>query len=186
MDFGLVGPEDVAPSQVAEAEAETTKQQIQMGLLGSGLGKQERSAGSLHDDWAGSKMARTDDFGSSITMSLHHGTSLLRSNSILSDDHGAAHAHHHRMLSFSSPKSDLSFLRKDGGLLDRPSKPTAFPYYQPTPTPSPYDRNAGISHIWGSMEWEPLLIHFKAKTSLHCLSLSLHIIFGSFCYVGCV
>ena len=139
MDFGLVGleglvgPEDVAPSQVAEAETK------QMGL-GSGLGKQERS-GSLHDDWADSKIARTDDFGASITMSLHHRTSLLRSNSLLSDD--AARAAHHHMLSFSSPKSEMSFLGKDAGLLDRAAKATAFPYYQSTP--SAYNRNAGIS-----------------------------------------
>ena len=137
MDFGLVGleglvgPEDVAPSQVAETETK------QMGL-GSGLGKQEIS-GSLQDDWADSKMARTDDFGASITMSLQHGTSLLRSNSLLSDDGGAQQ----HMLSFSSPKSEMSFLGKDGRLVDRGAKTTAFPYYQPTP--SAYNRNAGIS-----------------------------------------
>ncbi|RVW57399.1 Growth-regulating factor 1 [Vitis vinifera] len=136
MDFGLVGleglvgPEDVAPSQVAETETK------QMGL-GSGLGKQERS-GSLQDDWADSKMARTDDFGASITMSLQHGTSLLRSNSLLSDDGGAQQ----HMLSFSSPKSEMSFLGKDGRLVDRGAKTTAFPYYQPTP--SAYNRNAGF------------------------------------------
>lgn len=132
---GLVGSEDVAPSQVAEAETKP------MGL-GSGLGKQGRS-GSLQDDWADSKMARTDDFGPSITMSLQHGTSLLRSNSLLSDDGGPQQ----HMLSFSAPKSEMSFLGKDGGLVNRGAKTTAFPYYQSTP--SAYNRGiSGEAFFW--------------------------------------
>ncbi|KAA8522576.1 hypothetical protein F0562_013063 [Nyssa sinensis] len=136
MDFGvvslegLVSPENGVSSQVAsDAEAKRPKSN------GSGFLKQERS-GSGEDEWRSSKMARTDGFDCPKTM-LHQQGTLLRSNSLLSGDGGQ----NQNMLSFSSPKSEVTFLSKSGGLAGRSTQNPAFPYYQHTPYA--YTRNAG-------------------------------------------
>ncbi|KAL5556757.1 hypothetical protein UlMin_038993 [Ulmus minor] len=70
-------------------------------------------------------------------MSFHEGTPLLRSNFLFPGD---THQQE-QMLSFSSPKSEVSFLSKDGGQLGS-SQNSGFPYYQRPPLA--YSRN-GVS-----------------------------------------
>uniref|UniRef100_A0A5B7AMB9 Growth-regulating factor n=1 Tax=Davidia involucrata TaxID=16924 RepID=A0A5B7AMB9_DAVIN len=135
MDFGVVsleGPENGVSSQV-DSDPEATKPKSN----GSGFLKQDRS-GSGEDEWRSSKMARTDGVDAPKTMLHHQGTTLLlRSNSLLSSDGG----HHHNMLSFSSPKSEVTFLSKNGGLAGRSTQNPAFPCYEHIPYA--YNRNAG-------------------------------------------
>ncbi|XP_057482559.1 growth-regulating factor 1-like [Actinidia eriantha] len=114
LDFGsLVGPDNGVSSQ-AVSDPEATKPNSN----GSGFLKQGRS-GSGQDDWRSSKVARTDDSESPNTMLHLQGTPLLlRSDSLQQN-----------MLSFSSPRSEVSFLSKNGGSADR--------------TPYSYARNSG-------------------------------------------
>lgn len=144
MDFGvvglegLVGPEGGALSQVTDPETKTKG-------LGSGFVKQERT-GPDEDYWRSSKMVKTEDLTASKTMPLHQGTSLLRSNSMLHGDTRQQQQQQEHMLSFSSHKPEVSFLTKDGGLLERNTQSSTFPYYQRTPSAA-YSRNAGISFM---------------------------------------
>ncbi|XP_030499398.2 growth-regulating factor 1 isoform X2 [Cannabis sativa] len=110
---------------------------INNGVLGSGFVKQERS-GPCDDDWKSSKVAKTVDLSSSKTMPLHQGSPMLRSNSL--GFHADTRQQEH-MLSFSSNKSQVSFLNKDAALVERTSQNSAFPFYQRPPTS--YSRNTG-------------------------------------------
>lgn len=136
MDFGVVGLEAfVGPEggggggsshQVSDHETKPR------GFgFGSGLVKQ--------DDWRISKMSKSSDGLSAVhkAMRLHQGTPLLRSNALSSGD-GRQQEH---MLSFSSVKSEVPFLSKDGGVDDKSTHTSVFPYFQRTP--SSYTRNAG-------------------------------------------
>ncbi|XVF15392.1 hypothetical protein REPUB_Repub09cG0148600 [Reevesia pubescens] len=152
MDFGVLGLEGIVgpdngtmetPSQtqnqpppppLLSAEAKPNK------LDGSGFTMQERYSDSAEDHWKSSKLPRTDDLSTRKTMPLHQGTPLLRSNSLVSVD---THQQEH-MLSFSSLKSDVPFISKDGGFLERSSQNSGFTYYQRTP--STYTRNAGYGY----------------------------------------
>ncbi|KAL5753179.1 hypothetical protein ACOSP7_023349 [Xanthoceras sorbifolium] len=139
MDFGVLGldglvaPENGAPSTQVSLNPETMAK-----VVGSRSGKQERS-GPCEDDRGHSKMTKTGDFSGSRTMPLHQGTPLLRSNSVVSGDTAAVQQQ--QMLSFSSNKSEVPFLSRSTGLVDRSSQIAGFPYYQNTP--SAYTRSAG-------------------------------------------
>lgn len=173
MDFGLVSLESLVsshedsgtgtngggggvPSQLNDSETKPKG-------LGSGFVKQERS-GLGEDDWKSSKVAKTVDLSSSKTMPLHHGTPLLRSNSLF---HADTRQQEH-MLSFSSSKSEFSLLSKEGGVVERSAQNSAFPYYQRAP-PS-YSRNAGMC-IFSSM------CFFQKKKKIMVVGLS-ELIFG--------
>ncbi|XVE86962.1 hypothetical protein DITRI_Ditri18aG0077700 [Diplodiscus trichospermus] len=145
MDFGVlglqgsVGPDNGAPSQTQpppppppHLSAETKPK-----LVGSGLTKQERFSDSAEDHWKSSKLPRTDDLSTPKAMPLHQGTPLLRSNSLVSADT----RQQEHMLSFSSLKSEVPFICKDGGFLERSTHNSGFSYYQHIP--STYARNAG-------------------------------------------
>ncbi|XP_059624034.1 growth-regulating factor 1-like [Cornus florida] len=135
MDFGVVNlegltcPESGVFSQ-AVSEPEATKSKS----YGSGFLKQGRSE-SGEEEWKSSKMSRTDGLDASKTM---FGTSLLRSNSLLS---GGDVGQHNNMLSFSSPKSEVTFLSKNGGLVGKTTQNPSIPFYQHTPYV--FTRNAG-------------------------------------------
>ncbi|XP_057973110.1 growth-regulating factor 1 [Malania oleifera] len=139
---GLRGAqEDGAPCRIPDPEPKLNER-------GSGLVKQQRSGSAEDEFWRmmNSKMPRTttDDFGLSKTMLLPQGIPLLRSNLShgVSDDARQQQQQQHHMLSFSSAKPDVSFVGKDGGLVDRSSQSSAFPNYLLHPTPA-HSRNAG-------------------------------------------
>lgn len=135
MDFGALGLEGlITPDNGASAQLQNNE--TRPNVYGSGFLKQQRS-GPSEDDWRSFKMTRSDELYASRVMSLYAGNTLLRSNSLLSDNG----RHNQRMLSFTSPKSDRSLLTKNGGFLDRTPRDTTFPYYQHSP--SAYTRNAG-------------------------------------------
>ncbi|PON40334.1 Growth-regulating factor [Parasponia andersonii] len=150
MDFGLVSLESLVAtsheggngggggvhSQLNDSETTPSK-----GIIGSGFVKQEQFEPG-EDDWKSSKVAKTVDLSASKTMPLHHGSApLFRSNSSLF--HGEPTSQQEHMLSFSSNKSEGSFLSKDcsTGIMERASQNSAFPYYQRS-QPS-CSRNAG-------------------------------------------
>ncbi|XVE82966.1 hypothetical protein DITRI_Ditri16bG0048100 [Diplodiscus trichospermus] len=144
MDFGvlglegIVGPDNGTPSQtqppppppLLAAEAKPK-------LVGSGFTKQERSSNAAEDHCKSSKFPRTDDLSTPKTMPLHQGPLLLRSNSLVSVD--TRQKEH--MLSFSTLKSEVPFISKDGGFLERSKQNGGLSYYQCTH--STYTRNAG-------------------------------------------
>ncbi|XWS41738.1 hypothetical protein CRYUN_Cryun17cG0108600 [Craigia yunnanensis] len=143
MDFGvlglggIVGPDNGAPSQTQPPPPTLLSAETKPKLVGSGFTKQERSSDSAEDHWKSSKLPRTDDLSTPKAMPLHQGTPLLRSNSlVLADTCQQEH-----MLSFSSLKSEVPFISKDGGFLERSTQNSGFSYYQQTP--STYTRNAG-------------------------------------------
>ncbi|KAK3211014.1 hypothetical protein Dsin_015720 [Dipteronia sinensis] len=151
MDFGvlgwdeLVGPENGAPSISHKVSlVPETKPKV----LGSKTTKQKRS-GSCEDDRRYSKMPRTGNFSVTKTMSLHQGTPLLRSNDMVSSDN--TDAQQQQMLSFSSNKSEVSFLSRNIGLVNNSSQITGFPYYQNTSSSSAYTRISG----YGSGSFNP-------------------------------
>ncbi|OMP01747.1 Growth-regulating factor 5 [Corchorus olitorius] len=127
MDFGvlgfegnIVGPDNGAAASQTQTQPFDSKSKL---AAGSGFTKQERSSVSAEDRWKSSKIPRTDDLSTQKTMPLHQLTPLLRSNSLVSPQE--------HMLSFSSLKSEVPFITKDG----------VFSYYQhPSST---YTRNAG-------------------------------------------
>ncbi|XWS45111.1 hypothetical protein CRYUN_Cryun15aG0108500 [Craigia yunnanensis] len=143
MDFGvlglegIVGPDNGAPRQNHPPPPPLLSAEAKPKLVGYGFTKQERSSDSAEDHWKNSKLPRTDDFSNPKTMPLHQGTPLLRSNSLVSADT----RQQEHMLSFSSLKSEVPFISKDGGFLERNTQNSGFPYYQHTP--STYIRNAG-------------------------------------------
>ncbi|KAL1183356.1 hypothetical protein V6Z11_A02G177500 [Gossypium hirsutum] len=137
MDFGvlgldgIVGPNNGAPSPSPPVESKPK-------LFGSGFTKQERSSDSAEeeDHWKSCKVPKT--------MPLHQGIPLLRSNETpqQQQDH---------MISFSSLKSALPFIRKDGNFMEKTTQSNDF---------SMYTRNAvglGSFHLryTGSTDPEP-------------------------------
>ncbi|WRX10859.1 WRC domain - like 2 [Theobroma cacao] len=143
MDFGvlglegIVGPDNGAPFQTQLPPPPLLSAEAKPKLLGSGFTKQERSSDSAEDHCKSSKLPRTDDLPTPKTMPLHQGTPLLRSNSLVSADT----SHQEHMLSFSSLKSEVPFISKDVGFVERSTQNSGFSYYQHTP--STYTRNAG-------------------------------------------
>ncbi|CAL5370941.1 unnamed protein product [Camellia sinensis] len=140
VDFGAVGLETlVGPDNgVCSSQVVPNSDAIKHNSSGSGFLKKQRS-GSGEDNWRSSKVPRTVDFDAPKTMLQQQGTPLLlRSNSLLSGDGGGQNQ---TMLSFSSPRSDVPFLNKNGGLAERTTQNPAFPFYQHTPYA--YTRNAG-------------------------------------------
>ncbi|GMH14862.1 hypothetical protein Nepgr_016703 [Nepenthes gracilis] len=130
MDFGLVGIEGLVGQNIGASEQEAKAK-----INGSGLVKQERSI-PVEEDCRASKVGRAaDDFVLSTTTSVHQGTPLLRSNSIVSNGGRS------QMLSFSSTKPEVTFPYRDGGLEDKSAQNIALSYYHYTP--SAYPRNAG-------------------------------------------
>ncbi|XWS33460.1 hypothetical protein CRYUN_Cryun22dG0084700 [Craigia yunnanensis] len=148
MDFGvlglegIVGPNNGVPSQTQPPPPRFLSAEAKPKLVGSGFTKQERSSDSAEDHWKSSKLPRTDDLSTSKTMPLHQGTPLLRSISLVSADT----RQQEHMLSFSSLKSEVPFISKDGSFLES-TQNSGFSYYQHTP--STYTRNAGYGS--GSM-----------------------------------
>lgn len=134
MDFGVMGLEDLVGSEGGGGGGGGGSAKLKG--LGSGLGKQVKS-GAGEDDWKSSKMAKSDSLSAYKTMPLHQGTPLLRSNAFPTGEN----RQQEHMLSFSSVKSEVPFLSKDGGLADKTTHNSVFPYYQGTP--STYSRNAG-------------------------------------------
>ncbi|XVF61399.1 hypothetical protein PTKIN_Ptkin08bG0126500 [Pterospermum kingtungense] len=143
MDFGvlgfegIVGPDHGAPSQTQPPPQPLLSAETKPKLVGSGFNKQERSFDSAEDHWKSSKLPRTDDLSTPKAMPLHQGSPLLRSNSLVSADS----RQQEHMLSFSSLKSEVPFISKDGGFLERSAQNSGFSYYQHSP--STYIRNAG-------------------------------------------
>ncbi|KAE9466762.1 hypothetical protein C3L33_01328, partial [Rhododendron williamsianum] len=125
MDFGEVGMDGLEGPKSSN---------------GSGFLKKGRS-GPGEEDWRGSKAAKTDDSDSQKTMLYQQGTNqLLRSNSLLSFDNGGQREN---MLSFSSPRSEVTFLTKNGVAAERTgTQNPSFPYFQQTPSYA-YSRNSG-------------------------------------------
>ncbi|KAK8489998.1 hypothetical protein V6N13_133163 [Hibiscus sabdariffa] len=132
MDFGVPG------SDAATGPGNGAPSQTQPKLVGSGFPKQERSSDSTEDHWKCSKLQRTDGLLTPKTMALHRGTPLLRSNSLVSADSGGQQED---MLNFSSLKSEVLFIHKDGDFSEISAQNSDFSYYQNTP--SRYARNAG-------------------------------------------
>ncbi|XP_012469669.1 growth-regulating factor 1 isoform X1 [Gossypium raimondii] len=124
MDFGvlgldgIVGPNNGAPSP---SPSPSPPVESKPKLFGSGFTKQERSSDSAEeeDHWKSCKVPKT--------MPLHQGIPLLRSNETpqQQQDH---------MISFSSLKSELPFIRKDGNFMEKTTQSNDF---------SMYTRNAG-------------------------------------------
>ncbi|XP_030975844.1 growth-regulating factor 1-like [Quercus lobata] len=135
MDFGVMGLEDLVGPEGRGGSSKVSDPETKLKGLGSGLVKQHKS-GAGEDDWKSSKMAKSDSLSAYKTMSLHQGTPLLRSNTLPISDNRQQEL----MLSFSSVKSEVPFLSKDGGLVDKATHNSVFPYYQRTP--SAYSRNA--------------------------------------------
>ena len=143
MDFGVMGLEDLVGSEGGGGGGGGGGGSTKLKGLGSGLGKQVKS-GAGEDDWKSSKMAKSDSLSAYKTMPLHQGTPLLRSNAFPTGEN----RQQEHMLSFSSVKSEVPFLSKDGGLADKTTHNSVFPYYQGTP--STYSRNAGNAfHLGG-------------------------------------
>lgn len=145
MDFGALGLDGLVGSESGPPSSQVTlassTEALQKGF-GSRHFKQERS-GSAEDDRGGSKLQRTSNFESAKTMPLHQASTLLRSNSMLSLD--GSDSHSEQMLSFSSNKSDASFLsRATSSLVDRGSQIAGFPFYQ---TPSTAAAAAAYSRV---------------------------------------
>ncbi|XP_022752061.1 growth-regulating factor 1-like [Durio zibethinus] len=144
MDFGvlglegIVGPGSGAPSQAQPPPPPFLSAEAKPKLVGSGFTKQERSSDSAEDLRKSSKLPRTDDLSTPKTMPLHQGSSLLRSNSLVS----ATTRQQEHMVSFSSLKSEVPFISKDGVFLERSTQNSGFSYYQYTP--STYTRNMGF------------------------------------------
>ncbi|GMJ08709.1 growth-regulating factor 1 [Hibiscus trionum] len=122
MDFGVLSS-DTAMGPVNGAPSQT-----QPKLVGSGFPKHERSSESTEDHWKCSKLQRTDGLFAPKTMPLHQASPLLRSN-------------YEHMLSFSSLKSEVPFISKDGDFSEIGAENSGFSYYQHTP--STYAKNAG-------------------------------------------
>lgn len=116
--------------------SKVTDSEMNVKGLGSELVEQEVS-GAREEDWKSSKMAKSDSLSSHKPMPFHHGSPLLRSNAF-STGYGLKEEH---TLSFSSVKSEVPFLRKDGEIVDKSIHNSFFPYYQLPP--SAYPRNAG-------------------------------------------
>lgn len=134
MDFGVVGM-DMDCLMGPETREEEAHSHVVSGPEtkpghdnGSGLSFKQQRSWPVEDDWRASKMPKPDDMSSPRTMPLPQ--LLMRSTSL-------APPRQEQMLSFSSNKSEVTFLSKDGGSSD-------FAYYQRMPTPSSaYARNAG-------------------------------------------
>lgn len=164
MDFGvlglegIVGPDNGAPFQTQLPPPPLLSAEAKPKLLGSGFTKQERSSDSAEDHCKSSKLPRTDDLPTPKTMPLHQGTPLLRSNSLVSADT----SHQEHMLSFSSLKSEVPFISKDVGFVERSTQNSGFSYYQHTP--STYTRNAGNFFVF----WFVTLLFLGKKKLVLC------------------
>ncbi|XP_022773921.1 growth-regulating factor 1-like [Durio zibethinus] len=134
---GIVGPNNGALSQTQPPSTPLLSAETKPKLVGSGFTMQERSFDSAEDHWKGSKLPRTDDLLTPNTMPLQQGTPLLRSNSLVSADT----RQQEYILSFSSLKSEVPSISKDGGFLERITQNNSFSYHQHTS--SMYTRNAG-------------------------------------------
>ncbi|KAE8707673.1 Growth-regulating factor 1, putative isoform 2 [Hibiscus syriacus] len=115
MDFGvlgldgIVGPHNGAPSP-SPTQTFLSAESKPM-LLGSRFTKQERSSDSAEEDhWKSFKLPRTDDLSTSKTMSLHQGTPLLISNSLVFTE--ACQQDH--MINLSLLKSEVHCTGKEG------------------------------------------------------------------------
>ncbi|KAG2719685.1 hypothetical protein I3760_02G001400 [Carya illinoinensis] len=137
MDFGLMTLEALAgPEGEGGGSSKASDPETKLKGLGSELFEQEDS-GAGEDDWKSSKMAKSDSLSSHKPMPLNHGSPLLRSNAFSTGDGRKEEP----TLSFSSVKSEIPFLRKDGRIVDKSIHNSFFPYYQRPP--SAYPRNAG-------------------------------------------
>ncbi|XP_035539756.1 growth-regulating factor 1-like isoform X2 [Juglans regia] len=136
MDFGLMTLEALAGPEGGGGSSKASDPETKLKGLGSGLVEQEDS-GAGEDDWKSSKMAKSGSLSSHKPMPLYHGSPLLRSNAFSTGD-GRKEEH---TLSFSSVKSEVPFLRKDGLIVDKNIHNSFFPYYQRPP--SAYPTNAG-------------------------------------------
>lgn len=137
MDFGAGGLEGLmGPEGGGGASSKVSNPETKPNGLGSGLVKQEKS-GPPEDDWKSSKIAKSESLSAYKTMPLHQATPLLRSNAFSTADT----RQQEHMLSFSSVKPEVPFLRKDGGLVEKSTHNSVFPYYHRTP--SAYTRNVG-------------------------------------------
>ncbi|KAK9949197.1 hypothetical protein M0R45_004731 [Rubus argutus] len=133
MDFGVVGM-DMDCLMGPETREEEAHSHVVSGPEtkaghdnGSGFSFKQQRSWPVEDDWRASKMPKPDDMSSPRTMPLPQ--LLMRSTTL-------APPRQEQMLSFSSNKSEVSFLSKDGGSSD-------FAYYQRMRTPSSaYARNA--------------------------------------------
>lgn len=140
-----MGLEDLVGPEGRGGSSKVSDPETKLKGLGSGLVKQHKF-GAGEDDWKSSKMAKSDSLSAYKTMSLHQGTPLLRSNTL----HISDNRQQELMLSFSSVKSEVPFLSKDGGLVDKATHNSVFPYYQRPP--SAYSRNAG-NPLTRSLVW---------------------------------
>ncbi|CAL8996177.1 unnamed protein product [Prunus brigantina] len=129
MDFGVVGFDGLggaaAETGFASLASSSSDQETKHKWYGSGFHKQERSAGTVEEDWRSSKMPKTDDF-------LSASKTMPNNSTHFSDGQ--------QLLSFSnSPNSEAV-------LVDKSTQNASLPYFhQPL---SAYNRSAG--HNTGS------------------------------------
>ncbi|KAJ1384761.1 Glutamine-Leucine-Glutamine, QLQ [Sesbania bispinosa] len=111
MDLGVVGLDGLVGSDTSgHVSLGSSDPEPKHKWYGSGLLKQERSAGGIieDDDLRSSKMAKTED-DLSASKAMLRNSSVLRSNATLFSSDGY---HQQQMLSFSSPKPETLLVDK--------------------------------------------------------------------------
>ncbi|GAB4852405.1 hypothetical protein Ancab_016598 [Ancistrocladus abbreviatus] len=121
MEFGVLGFNGLVASNCGLGSLSSDDETKTKGS-GSGFLKQERS-GATKDDLRPTKAAKANDVLASSTLLLQNKNLPLKSV------YSSGQQEQQHMLSFSSSKPAASFLRNNGGLVDRSLKTSTLPYF---------------------------------------------------------